>query len=249
MFLRTVKIDSKSLVADIVAQDYRTAEIFRRHGIGYCCAGKWPIDIACEMQGVDARKVQEELETATRSIQLPNQLTYKDWDIDFLMDYLVNIHHHYLGQTLLQTGELLAEFVEEHNNRFPYLGTLEIQFKLLVKELLESVRLEEEILFPYIRQIAHAYKHKEPYAAIFVHTMRKPVKETMYKGHKTVSEIIFSIRELTNLYIPPEKACTSHKVILAKLKELDNDLAQHFYLEQTVLFPKAMAIEKELLNV
>jgi regulator of cell morphogenesis and NO signaling len=36
-------------------------------------------------------------------------------------------------------------------------------------------------------------------------------------------------------------------VVIAKLKELDNDLLQHIYLEETVLFPKVLKMEKELL--
>ena len=79
--------------------------------------------------------------------------------------------------------------------------------------------------------------------------LRKPVEETMFKGHEIITDIIVSIRMLTNKYTTPENVCISHKVVIAKLKELDNDLMQHLYLEQSILFPRAMAIEKELLNV
>ena len=53
MFLQPFEISRQSLVADIVARDYRTADIFRKYGIGYCCGGKWPMEIACEMNGVN----------------------------------------------------------------------------------------------------------------------------------------------------------------------------------------------------
>jgi regulator of cell morphogenesis and NO signaling len=71
----------------------------------------------------------------------------------------------------------------------------------------------------------------------------------MYKGHETVAGIVFSIRQLTDSYASPENVCTSHKVVLAKLKELDNDLSQHLYLEQSILFPRAVTIEKEVLSL
>ena len=70
MFLKPFEISRKSLVADIVAKDYRTAEVFRKHGIGYCCGGKWPMEIACEMRGIDASAIQAELESATRTIHV-----------------------------------------------------------------------------------------------------------------------------------------------------------------------------------
>ena len=96
MFLQTFEINRKSLVAEIVAQDYRTAEVFRRHGIGYCCGGKWPMDMACEMRGIDAEKIQAELEAATRTIHISNLLDFANWGIDFLIDYIINVHHRYL---------------------------------------------------------------------------------------------------------------------------------------------------------
>ena len=248
MFLKPFEISRKSLVSDIVAQDYRTAEVFRKHGIGYCCGGKWPMEMACEMNAVDADRLHAELEAATRTIHVSTQLDFADWDIDFLINYLINIHHRYLKKSLPETQQLLKEFAQEHTKKVPYLEELEKQFDLLIQQLLSSMEREEEVLFPYIRQIAHAHRHKESYAALLVRTLRKPVEETMFKGHEIVTNIILSIRKLTNQYTTPENVCISHKVVIAKLRELDNDLMQHLYLEQSVLFPRATAIEKELLN-
>jgi regulator of cell morphogenesis and NO signaling len=248
MFLQPFEINRKSLVADIVAKDYRTADVFRKHGIGYCCGGKWPMEMACEMRGVDVDEVQAELQAATRNIQVSNILDFADWDIDFLIDYISNVHHRYLKKSLPETQYVLVEFSKEHDKKFPWLVELVTQFELLIKQVQISMQREEEVLFPYIRQIAHAHKGKEPYAALLVRTLRKPVEETIFHGHETVGEIILTIRKLSDTYNTPENVCVSHKVVMAKLKELDNDLMQHLYLEQSILFPRAMAIEKEILN-
>lgn len=249
LFLQPFEINKKLPVAEIVARDYRTAEVFRKHGIGYCCGGKWPMELACEMRGIDAEKLQAELETATRTIHVSSMLNFADWDMDFLLDYIINIHHRYLKNTLPETRKVLHEFTAEHIKKYPYLADLEKQFDGLTTELLPSIRREEEIIFPYIRHLAHAQRHKEPYAALLIRTLRKPVEETMFRGHHIVTDIILSIRKLTNTYTTPENVCISHKVVIAKLKELDNDLMQHLYLEHSVLFPRALAIEKELLAI
>lgn len=249
MFLQSFEINRQSLVADIVGLDYRTADVFRRNGIGYCCGGKWPIEVACQMQGIDADKVLAELEAATRTVSLSNHLDFGSWNIDFLIDYLINVHHQFLKKSLPETHLLLKEFANEHIKKFPYLMELEKKFDLLIKQLLPSLQQEEDVIFPYIKQLSHAHQHKEPYAALLVRTLRKPVVETMYKGHEELTDIIFSIREMTNRYTPPEKVCGSHKVVIAKLKELDNDLMQHLHLEQLYLFPTAINIEKEVLSV
>ncbi len=248
MFLQSFEINRKSLVAEIVAQDYRTADVFRRYGIGYCCGGKWPMEMACEMQGVDVDVLQQELEAATRTVQVSNLLDFNNWDVDFLIDYIINVHHRYLKLTIPETQQLLIDFSKEHSKKFPLLTELEKQFDLLAKQLLSAAQQEEEVLFPYIRQIAHAHQSKEPYAALLIRTLRKPVEDTMFNGHKKITGIIFSIRNITNNYSIPENVCTSHKVVMAKLKELDNDISQHLYLEQSILFPRAVAIEKEVLD-
>ena len=200
MFLQPFKITRKSLVAEIVAKDYRTAIVFRKHGIGYCCGGKWPIDMACEMKGIDADKIHMELEAATRTIQVSTQLNFAEWDFDFLINYLINVHHGYLKKSLPETQQMLSDFTNEHKKKLPYLVELEQQFDLLIKQLLSSMQREEEVLFPYIRQIVHVYKNNEPCEDLLVRTMRKPIDEIMLKGHETVNDIIFSIRMLTNQY-------------------------------------------------
>lgn len=248
MFLKPFQINRKSLVADIVALDYRTSDVFRKQGIGYCCGGKWPLESACEMKGINVDMLQAELEAATRTIQISNQLDFADWEIDFLIDYIINIHHQYLKKSLPETQQLLGELKREHVQKFPYLSQLENKFDFLVNQLLSTMQREEEVIFPYIRHIAHAHNHKEPYAALLIRTLRKPVEETMYKGHENLTINILSIREMTNKYSLPENVCISHKVVISKLKELDNDLMQHLYLEQSILFPWAIKIEKEVLN-
>lgn len=249
MFLQSFEISDKSLVADVVAQDYRTADVFRRYGISYCCGGKWPIDRACEMKGVDADKLHRELEVATRTIQVSSQLSFADWDIDFLISYLINVHHHFLKKSLPETQRMLVDFSNEHKKQLPYLIELEKQFDLLIKQLITSMQREEEVIFPYIHQIAHAHTHSIPPGDLLITTLRKPVEEIMYHGHEIVWDIILSIRKLTSSYTIPENSCISHKVVIAKLRELDNDLIQHLYLEQSILFSKAITIEKQVLSI
>jgi len=249
MYLQPFEIDRQSSAADIVAKDYRTAVVFRKHGIGYCCGGKWPMEMTCELQGINLEKLQQELEAAIRTIPVSNQLDFSNWSIDFIIDYIVNIHHQYLRQSLPETMQILNDFVEEHLKKFPWLAELLIKYDLLMKQLEPAMKREEEVLFPYIRQIAHAHKDKEPYAVLLIKTLRKPVEESMFNGHEMVTKIISSIRTITNQYNTPANVCANHRVVMAKLKELDNDLMHHLYLEQMVLFPKAITIEKEVLSM
>lgn len=249
MFLSSLEINPKAAVTEIVAQDHRAADVFKKYEIEYCCGGKWPLETVCLMKGIDMDELQKELRRATRNLQLPAFLPFHDWSIDFLADYIINIHHYYLKKTLPELKPLLEHFVEEHGNRYPGLYGLQTSFAKLYKDIIPHIQEEEEVIFPYIKHVAHAYESKDSYAALLVKTLKKPVDRIMSHEHHILSGIIDNLRKLTNNYTAPEKACTSHRVIFSKLKELDNNLVQHIYLENDVLFPRALAMEKELLGL
>lgn len=115
-------------------------------------------------------------------------------------------------------------------------------------ETLQHIKQEEEVLFPYILQVAHAYADKDSLATLLVKTLRKPLPPVMEQEHTIFRNYLLPIRELTSLYTPPENACTSHGVLLGRLRELDNDLSQYLYLETSILFPRIINMEKELLG-
>ena len=106
---------------------------------------------------------------------------------------------------------------------------------------------EEEIIFPYIRQLAHAYTDKEPYAKLLVRTLRKPLEKMMNSEHHSTGILLKEIRQHTSNYTSPDNCCTKHQVVYALLEELDNDLVQHVHLENNILFPRAISMERELL--
>ena len=242
------RIDQNLIVSDIVSNDYRTADVFRRYGIDFCCGGKWPLKMVCDTKNLDISIVKKELEEAVRTIQLSNTLKFDEWDIDFLTDYIINVHHQYLRKALPEAKDYLVNFTEGHRKKFPYLPDLLKIFVELSQEMFPHLQEEEEIIFPYIRQISHAYHSKESYAALLVRTLRKPVENVMHHEHESVNRSLRRIRQLTDHYTPPEGACVSHKVTFLKLLEIDNDLVQHMHLENDVLFPRAIAMEKELLE-
>lgn len=249
MFLNYNRISESSFVSDIVTQDYRTADVFRRYDIEYCCGGKWSLDTICMMKGLDVNAVKNDLERATRNIHVSNNLRFDEWHVDFLADYITNVHHSYMKHTMPEIKAMLKTFVEEHVKKYPHLADLETSFLQLYKEVFPHMKQEEEILFPYIKQIYHAWTAKESYASLLVRTLRKPVEEVMAKEHESAMRHIHKFRTLTDNYTPPANACVSHRVSFAKLREMDNDLSQHIHLENNILFPKAIAIEKELLKL
>jgi len=247
MYQNIYKIEPFSFVTDIVKHDYRTAEVFRKYEIDFCCGGKWPLDMVCQNKNLNTEEVISELQKIVTQSASNAALDFDSWDIDFLVDYIYNVHHQYLKKALVETREQVNKFLYEHRTKFPELAELEFIMNRFMKEIPPHMKQEEEIFFPYIKQIHHAYKHRESYARLLIRTLRKPIEEVMLKEHEATGSSLYRLRKITNNYTP-EKACITHKVTFAKLKELDKDLVQHIHLESNILFPKAIKMEQELLD-
>lgn len=67
----------------------------------------------------------------------------------------------------------------------------------------------------------------------------------MEHDHEEADNLIERLREITNDYTPQESACTTHRVTLAELKEFQENLHTHIHLENNILFPKALELEKQ----
>jgi regulator of cell morphogenesis and NO signaling len=249
MFLQSIMLNKDVTVSEIVSKDYRTADVFRKYGIEYCCGGKQPLHTACEVNGLDTELVLSELLEATRDVKISSaDIDFNDWDIDFLTDYIVNVHHRYIRRGLPQLKDHLDRFAEGHKKKFEYVEELQRSVNQFSRTVLVHMEQEEEIIFPYIRQIAHAYHSRASYASLLVRTLRKPVDDIMQHEHDVTAKMLRRWREITNNYTVPSHACVSHQVVFKKFREVDNEIVQHLFLENNILFPKAINMEKELLH-
>ena len=238
----------ESYISEIVSNDYRTADVFKKFGINYCCSGQVSVFEACKAKAIDYTAVEEELLDATRNIYVSNTTRFSEWRIDFLIDYIVNIHHAYLYEALPALESRLISFMGGHKKKYPELVQIADVVSELSRFLLHHNQHEEEIIFPYIKQIDVAYRRKESYGNLFVRTLRKPLSN-IEKEHEAIGEHLRKLKLYTNDYQPPSKACTNHRVLYHKLEEFHNDLMQHKHLEKNILFLKAIEIEQRLLQL
>jgi regulator of cell morphogenesis and NO signaling len=242
------KIHADTCVTEIVAHDYRTADVFRKYDIDFCCGGKMPLDTACKAAGIDTEEVLKELKRASKPTFTGKVPEFDEWNLDFLSDYILNIHHRYLSRALPDVNDYVNRFLEGHRKKFPELAELEKIMAKMMKEIPPHMKKEEEVIFPYIKQIYHAWRHRESYASLLIRTLRKPVEDVMQAEHESVGKQLHRMREITHNYTLPSNPCLTHRVTYAKLRELDLDLVEHIHLENNILFPKAIAMEKELLQ-
>lgn len=248
MIFRSANIEAAQPVSDIVERDYRTAAVFRKYGIEYCCAGKKSLETACLIAGVNIDQVKTELDLASRKQPELINLPFESWHVDFLTAYIVNVHHHFIRQALPEAVSVVGQFANHHAVKFPHMSEVTQLLEKLHQEIIPRLTYEEEVLFPYMCQVEHAFENNDGYGRLLVKTLRKPLEQMSSQHHRLINETILQLRELTSDYLPVAGACLSHRLSMQLINAIDNDLSQHTHLENEILIPRILSREKSLLG-
>lgn len=226
---------SQKPVGEIVAGDYRTAQVLRSHGLDFCCGGGRTLEKACASKKIDLEEVVSEL--AALDMADNTEDNYNEWSLDFLTDYIVNNHHSFVRKMLPEISFYAEKVARVHGERDPELLDILQNVRLLRSEMMEHLQKEEEELFPQIKELVTQKKTGSVKAAIV---------EALEEEHDKAGELMAKIEELTNGFNPPENACASYRVLFQNLEGFQEDLHKHVHLENNILFPKALKLEKSL---
>jgi regulator of cell morphogenesis and NO signaling len=234
-------------IGEIVAKDIRKAEVFKKYGIDFCCGGKKTLQQACEKAQVDVAIVEAALAQADTIKSATPAFDFARWDADFLADYIYNQHHIYYYQEGPVIKELAEKVAARHGEHFPHLYALLALFTKLQAELSEHFLKEETVLFPFVKGLMTAKRTKQAKDLYQYLSISEPV-QLMEEEHDAAGQLLVEIRNVTNDFNPPQGSCNSFRLLYSKLEDLETDLHQHVHLENNILFPKALALEKELTN-
>ncbi|HLG97063.1 MAG TPA: hemerythrin domain-containing protein [Bryobacteraceae bacterium] len=76
-------------------------------------------------------------------------------------------------------------------------------------------------------------------------TSVKPIARMM-ADHDEAGTLLARLRSLAGDFRPPDEACPSFRRLYAGLEEFERDLHRHIHLENNILFPRAVALERSL---
>jgi regulator of cell morphogenesis and NO signaling len=99
------------------------------------------------------------------------------------------------------------------------------------------------VLFPYIKRMEEAVIGGDPILPPPFATVRNPVA-TMVHEHDSAGNLLRSMRQSSVGYNPPPDACSSFTTLYTALAEFERDLHQHIHLENNILFPRAIEMER-----
>jgi len=230
-------------VGVLVAENYKYADIFKKHHIDFCCGGGISVSEVCQKKGLNEDELLQELESIGNERAI--DYDYKNWELDKLTEHIKRIHHSYVRESLPILESYSTKVAKVHGDEHPETKEVKQLVDALAEELIPHLNKEEIVLFPYINNLVLSIRlGKEASPAPFG-TIQNPVSAMIHE-HDVAGDIMKKLASLTGDFTPPEDACNTYSVLYHKLEEFQNDLFLHIHLENNILFPKAKKLEVQV---
>jgi regulator of cell morphogenesis and NO signaling len=210
-----------------IAADYPiSTRVFARYGIDYCCGGGVPLSEACESRGLDAAMVVEEIEREVGP-QRGVEERWSDAPLSDLVTHVLAAYHQPLKEELPRLETMARKVLQVHGDKEPEMLTEVFALcQRLRAELEPHMEKEEQILFPLIQR-GQGFLADGPIAV-------------MREEHEDTGAALRRLRELTNDYEVPPRACNTWRALWHGLAALEQSLHEHIHLENNILFPRAL---------
>ncbi|MEP6952311.1 MAG: iron-sulfur cluster repair di-iron protein [Ginsengibacter sp.] len=230
-------------LSQIVNEQHQTASVFEKYNLDYCCRGNRSLEDACCEDHISLPEVVAELQNIYAN--KTNELDFNKIKLYQLADYIVYTHHSYVKKELPLILSYLEKVASEHGKRHNELYKISSLFVDLSNEMTHHMLNEETVLFPRINQLEQYSFAPVLYDIKYFEYLLSPITD-MEDEHEDAGNIMAAIRKLTNNYTPPPDACSTFKLLYINLQEFEIDLHHHVHLENSILFPKALLMEREL---
>jgi regulator of cell morphogenesis and NO signaling len=243
-----IEIDDAMTVRDAVVKYPETKKALERLGIDYCCGGNNNLLEAAAEKGLDAVALGKAL---TESTSKAASNAVKDWSkasATELAHHILDTHHVFMKRELPRLEDLSEKVLKAHGESHgKMLESLRRTFLGLKEEIEMHLVKEEEILFPLITDLDSSAQLGGPPPVSHCGSVQNPIHQMKYE-HDAAGAALAEMRRITEGYGLPEDACPSFVALYEGLQALERDLHEHIHLENNILFPMSIELERTLLS-
>jgi regulator of cell morphogenesis and NO signaling len=230
-----MKIDGHEEIARLAAELPGAAPLFETLGLDYSCAGARSVEDAAYAEGIDPAMVVASLR---RLAPVGRAESWSDRPLSDLMHYLVSEHDRLLRHELASIALRLAELCTAPGVPDRNVVGMRAVFTKLAAIILSHIHHEEKRVFRSLEALEDAWQSNEPLSA----SASLPAEiGQLALEHGTMSALLRDLRTL-RLRIAanqPEPRCSS---LLDDVATLEARVHEYMFLENTVLFPRALAL-------
>ena len=214
-------------VGEIASENPEKIGVFKKYGVDFCCGGSKTLQDVCEESGIDRILIVDELKNYSVAENDDNyslSKKAKDWDVNFLIDYIVNIHHTFLRVHIPEAEDYVEKIANVHGKGHPELLKIRGLFNKMSQAMFLHLDKEEEGLLADIK-------------AGKTENIKQEIEDALYY-HEYVGHILKEMLFLSSGYSVPKDACASYKHAYELLKNISDDIMIHVHMENNILFKK-----------
>jgi regulator of cell morphogenesis and NO signaling len=237
-------VTTEKTVREFALENPTATRVFEKLGIDYCCGGNRTLQEACRTANLDINQVLDLLESAEHGVQAAQK--DQNWQTEPLADliaHIKNTHHKYTREEIARLGPLFDKVCSVHGKNHQELLQIREVFQGLAQELATHLMKEEIVLFPFIVSMEEATIEHKPTVPAPFGTVQNPVS-MMEHEHDSAGNALRAMRKASSGYAVPAGGCVSYQTLYKALDAFEIDLHEHIHLENDILFPRAIAMEK-----
>jgi len=241
MFFQTKNLDN-TRVFDIVSNDFKYAKALNSFGIDFYKHYDLTIDQICKKKGLSSNSIHGYRVAMDETFDLDVK-TLESSPLNLVIEYLKHNHSYFIKNKLPYIKSLISSLSLE-NKKFNFFKDLKFIFPLFYEDFVDHILEEEKYIFSYIQKLYHLEDSKS-HAKIFFE-MKKISLKDIAKEHLEEDSEMAGIRGLTSDYSYENIENLHLKVIFQELQAFDKELEIHSEIENTILFPRALDLEKNI---
>lgn len=221
-------IKKEDIVADVVTDFPKSADIFRNAGIDFCCGGQESIASAVNHKpNIDLNSLLNKLNHIDNT-EGNSTINPKFLNVESLIQYIQSAYHETLKEEFKNLTPYVTKLAKVHGPSHPYLLKLQDLYREFRDSMLDHIRKEDEENFPKLIQ----YSQGQDVQNI------KVILEDLINDHEDTGQLLKVMNQLTSDYQAPEEACETWKLVYQRLQNIEHQTHQHVHLENHVLFKK-----------
>lgn len=229
-------------ISEIVSEDFVRASALFYLGVKFYNYKEATLGQVCEQKGLDIETVLKGFD-AVGEKEKKKDVELIAYPVDLVIEYLKHTHYIFVKKRLPYIGQLIDSLAEVNLKYVDLAKDLKTVFPLFVEDFIEHVYEEEDILFDYIKSLSKFLSGDKPSSKIYLE-MEKHSIESFALDHGDHKNEMAGLRKITNDYSYIEEADLHIKVLFNELADFENVIKAHAKIEDEILFPKALELEK-----
>jgi regulator of cell morphogenesis and NO signaling len=167
------------------------------------------------------------------------------FSVEDILSYLQLTHKYYLNKKLPEIEQSLLHIFSKYGQSHQLLASLAIFFNNYKNKLIEHIRMEEKELFPYIRKIIVASKIKSVCAESLEIDNDFSI-EKFISSHSPIEDELKEVSQIIKQYSNDKSIPLPYKVFLNQVELFELELRKHAIIEDHVLVPMVIELEKKI---